>query len=175
MLLADVLEHLAEPLKLLEDAKQRLEPDGVLLVSLPNVAHRSMRAQLAVGRFDYTNKGLLDRGHLRFFTHASALRLFHDAGLEVVSRADHAGALGECAAASARFDHSRQGGASRLFPGAPAPEFVRVSESVRAARGGCYGAVSPGSSLLGCAWRSARPKIQKPSTPATSVSRSCVA
>jgi SAM-dependent methyltransferase len=86
VLLADVLEHLAEPLKLLDDAKQRLEPDGVLLVSLPNVAHWSMRAQLAVGRFDYTNKGLLDRGHLRFFTHASALRLFHDAGLDVVSR-----------------------------------------------------------------------------------------
>ena len=86
VLLADVLEHLAEPLKLLADAKQRLTPGGVLLVSLPNVAHWSVRAQLAVGRFDYTNKGLLDRGHLRFFTHASALRLFQDAGLEVVTR-----------------------------------------------------------------------------------------
>lgn len=86
ILLADVLEHMAEPLKLLEDTKERLQPGGRLLVSLPNVAHWSMRAQLAVGRFDYTNKGLLDRGHLRFFTRASALRLFQDAGLDVVSR-----------------------------------------------------------------------------------------
>jgi SAM-dependent methyltransferase len=86
ILLADVLEHMAEPLNLLEDAKSRLAPGGTLLVSLPNVAHWSMRAQLAVGRFDYTNKGLLDRGHLRFFTHASAMRLFADAALVVVSR-----------------------------------------------------------------------------------------
>ncbi len=86
VLLADVLEHMSEPLQLLQDVKERLEPNGSLLVSLPNVVHWSMRAQLAVGRFDYTNKGLLDRGHLRFFTHASALRLFAEAGLEVVSR-----------------------------------------------------------------------------------------
>jgi hypothetical protein len=56
------------------------------LVSLPNAVHWSMRAQLAAGRFDYTNKGLLDRGHLRFFTRNSALRMFRDAGLEVRTR-----------------------------------------------------------------------------------------
>ncbi|HTA91279.1 MAG TPA: bifunctional glycosyltransferase/class I SAM-dependent methyltransferase [Polyangiaceae bacterium] len=83
VLLADVLEHMIEPMKLLLAAKQRLSPGGSLLVSLPNAVHWSMRAQLAAGRFDYTNKGLLDRGHLRFFTRNSALRMFRDAGLEV--------------------------------------------------------------------------------------------
>ena len=86
VLLADVLEHMSEPLQLLRDAKECLAPGGTVLVSLPNVVHWSMRAQLAVGRFDYTNKGLLDRGHLRFFTRASALRLFAEVGLEVVSQ-----------------------------------------------------------------------------------------
>jgi SAM-dependent methyltransferase len=86
VLLADVLEHMSEPWRLLADVKVRLNSGGSILVSLPNVVHWSLRAQVAVGRFDYTNKGLLDRGHLRFFTHASALRLFEDAGLRVVSR-----------------------------------------------------------------------------------------
>ena len=39
-----------------------------------------------MGKFDYTNKGILDRGHVRFFTRASAERLFADAGLRPVSR-----------------------------------------------------------------------------------------
>jgi len=86
VLLADVLEHMPDPLALLLEAKRRLKPRGALLVSLPNVVHWSMRAQLLVGRFDYTNKGLLDRGHLRFFTEKSALRLFEDAGLRVISQ-----------------------------------------------------------------------------------------
>ena len=86
VLLADVLEHMIDPLKLLLDAKRRLSPSGVVLVSLPNAVHWSMRAQLLFGRFNYTNKGLLDRGHVRFFTRDSAIRLFNDAGFAVVAR-----------------------------------------------------------------------------------------
>ncbi|MES1173869.1 MAG: bifunctional glycosyltransferase/class I SAM-dependent methyltransferase [Myxococcales bacterium] len=83
VILADVLEHMPEPLKLLDDVRQRLNPGGSVLVSLPNAVHWSVRAQVASGRFDYANKGILDRGHLRFFTRASAARLFKDAGFEV--------------------------------------------------------------------------------------------
>ena len=86
VLLADVLEHMTEPQKLLQDAKERLSPGGSILVSLPNAVHWSMRATVAAGRFDYANKGILDRGHLRFFTQSSAQRMFKDAGLEVASR-----------------------------------------------------------------------------------------
>lgn len=86
VMLADVLEHMPDPLSLLLDAKRRVKPGGHLLVSLPNVVHWTMRAQLLAGRFDYTNKGLLDRGHMRFFTEKSAIRLFADAGLRVVSQ-----------------------------------------------------------------------------------------
>jgi glycosyltransferase involved in cell wall biosynthesis len=85
VILADVLEHLVNPLALLCDAKARLAPGGTLLVSLPNAVHWSVRAQVALGKFDYTNKGILDRGHVRFFTRASARRLFADAGLRVLS------------------------------------------------------------------------------------------
>jgi 2-polyprenyl-3-methyl-5-hydroxy-6-metoxy-1,4-benzoquinol methylase len=85
ILLADVLEHMADPGQLLRDALERLAPNGSLLVSLPNAVHWSMRAQVAAGKFEYTNKGILDRGHLRFFTRASAKRLFEEAGLEIAN------------------------------------------------------------------------------------------
>lgn len=85
VILADVLEHMAEPAKLLAEAKARLAPGGSVLVSLPNAVHWSVRAQVALGKFDYMNKGILDRGHLRFFTRSSAERLFAEAGLRVVA------------------------------------------------------------------------------------------
>lgn len=86
VILADVLEHMPEPLELLTQAAKHLVPGGSLLVSLPNTVHWSVRMQVARGKFDYTNKGILDRGHLRLFTYSSALRLFADANLRVVSK-----------------------------------------------------------------------------------------
>jgi 2-polyprenyl-3-methyl-5-hydroxy-6-metoxy-1,4-benzoquinol methylase len=85
ILLADVLEHLADPLPLLRQAVARLAENGSVLVSLPNAVHWSMRLQVAWGKFEYTNKGILDRTHLRFFTKSSAERLFEEAGLSVAS------------------------------------------------------------------------------------------
>jgi glycosyltransferase involved in cell wall biosynthesis len=85
ILLADVLEHMADPSRLLEEVKERLAEGGTILVSLPNAVHWSVRMQVATGKFDYTNKGILDRGHLRFFTKASAERLFAEAGLKTLS------------------------------------------------------------------------------------------
>ena len=76
---------MAEPLTLLRQAVARLAEGGSILVSLPNAVHWSMRLQVGWGKFDYTNKGILDRGHLRFFTKASAERLFAEAGLAVAT------------------------------------------------------------------------------------------
>ena len=39
---------------------------------------------MAAGRFDYDQRGLLDRGHVRFFTRRSFERMLDDCGLEVV-------------------------------------------------------------------------------------------
>jgi len=86
ILLADVLEHLPNPVEVLISAREHLAPGGRILVSIPNAVHWSIRLLVASGRFDYTNQGILDRGHLRFFTLASASRLFKDAELEIISR-----------------------------------------------------------------------------------------
>ena len=65
---ADVLEHLKDPLQALSRLRPFLEPDGCFVVSVPNVAHGSVRLALLSGDFDYREIGLLDSTHLRFFT-----------------------------------------------------------------------------------------------------------
>jgi hypothetical protein len=64
----------------------RLTPDGLILASVPNFAHWYPRARVATGRFDYDQRGLLDRGHVRFFTRRSFERMLKDCGLEIVTR-----------------------------------------------------------------------------------------
>jgi 2-polyprenyl-3-methyl-5-hydroxy-6-metoxy-1,4-benzoquinol methylase len=84
VLAGDVLEHLRDPLRVLQAARELLRDDGALVVSLPNVAHADVRLNLLAGRFPYSPTGLLDRTHLRFFTRESAYALLHDAGFVVV-------------------------------------------------------------------------------------------
>ena len=80
---ADVFEHLAEPLNLLVDVQRVLSPRGVILVSIPNVAHWYARGKVLAGSFDYERRGIFDSGHLRFFTRKSFERLANKAGLRV--------------------------------------------------------------------------------------------
>jgi 2-polyprenyl-3-methyl-5-hydroxy-6-metoxy-1,4-benzoquinol methylase len=84
---ADVLEHTIDPGALLDDLVGRLAPGGSILVSVPNFAHWYPRARVALGRFDYDERGLLDRGHLRFFTRRSFERLLRAHRLAIVRRA----------------------------------------------------------------------------------------
>jgi 2-polyprenyl-3-methyl-5-hydroxy-6-metoxy-1,4-benzoquinol methylase len=80
VLLFDVLEHLVDPSTVLRGARDLIRAGGRALVSLPNVAHWSVRAELLTGRWRYRDSGLLDRTHLRFFTQESAERLIAEAG-----------------------------------------------------------------------------------------------
>ena len=80
---ADVLEHLRRPERTLRHAAELLRPGGLLVASIPNVAHIDVRLALLAGRWDYKEHGLLDLTHLRFFTRQSALRLVRAVGLEV--------------------------------------------------------------------------------------------
>ncbi|RZA16117.1 MAG: methyltransferase domain-containing protein [Proteobacteria bacterium] len=85
LLIAGVgLEHLPDPYSVLQDMKRFLAPNGRILVSLPNVRHIRNLFNLIVRKdWAYTDHGVLDRTHLRFFTLKSALRTFRDGGFEV--------------------------------------------------------------------------------------------
>jgi 2-polyprenyl-3-methyl-5-hydroxy-6-metoxy-1,4-benzoquinol methylase len=78
---ADVLEHLKDPLRALRASVDLLRPGGRVVVSIPNVAHGSVRLALLDGRFDYREIGLLDDTHIRFFTRSTLLELLTAAGL----------------------------------------------------------------------------------------------
>jgi 2-polyprenyl-3-methyl-5-hydroxy-6-metoxy-1,4-benzoquinol methylase len=80
---ADVLEHLKDPLSVLRRLRAFLKPDGCFVVSLPNIAHGSVRLALLEGHFRYSNVGLLDRTHLRFFTRENIDDLFDEAELAI--------------------------------------------------------------------------------------------
>ena len=86
VLLLDVLEHLRDPLATLVRAREQLVPGGRAIVSIPNIAHGAVRLSLMSGNFTYTETGLLDRTHLRFFDRRSAEALLADAQLRIVER-----------------------------------------------------------------------------------------
>lgn len=83
LIFADVLEHVLEPQRVLRDALALLAPGGRVVVSIPNVTHGSVRLALLQGRWRYTETGLLDRTHIRFFTRTAVLELLESVGLVV--------------------------------------------------------------------------------------------
>jgi O-antigen biosynthesis protein len=85
VLFADVLEHFKDPAAVLERIRPFIAEDGLLIASIPNIAHGSVRLALLSGEFRYRQAGLLDETHLRFFTRESIQDLFESCGY-VVSR-----------------------------------------------------------------------------------------
>ncbi|RZJ62693.1 MAG: class I SAM-dependent methyltransferase [Acidovorax sp.] len=71
VLACDVLEHLRSPEHVLKALAPIMQPAGALIISIPNVSYGGVVAGLINGAFDYTDTGLLDRTHLRFFTRRS--------------------------------------------------------------------------------------------------------
>jgi 2-polyprenyl-3-methyl-5-hydroxy-6-metoxy-1,4-benzoquinol methylase len=80
---ADVLEHTRWPDRLLDDIHRHLRDDGAVVASVPNFAHWYPRLRMALGTFDYDRRGILDRGHMRFFTRRSFERLVRAQGFAV--------------------------------------------------------------------------------------------
>jgi 2-polyprenyl-3-methyl-5-hydroxy-6-metoxy-1,4-benzoquinol methylase len=80
VLFADVLEHLKEPGDVLRRVRPFVAENGVVVASIPNIAHASVRLALLGGEFRYREWGLLDDTHLRFFTRASIQDLFEETG-----------------------------------------------------------------------------------------------
>ena len=82
----DILEHVTDPARLLDSIAEHLRPGGEVLVSVPNFAHWYPRTRVAIGRFDYDQRGPLDQGHVRFFTRKSFERLVAGCRMQIVER-----------------------------------------------------------------------------------------
>jgi SAM-dependent methyltransferase len=118
-----VLEHLQDPQQVLSRLLACLAPGGMLLVALPNVLFWKQRLEFVRGRFRYTEGGLMDRTHVRFFDWYSADQLVRDAGFVVIERvADGVFPLSRLfgSALSGRINRA----ALRQFPGLFGVQFV---------------------------------------------------
>jgi SAM-dependent methyltransferase len=80
---ADVLEHLKRPGDAIRGATRHLAPDGIVIASIPNIAHLSIRVELMEGGFAYEKLGLLDDTHLKYFTKKTIEDMFRAAGLSI--------------------------------------------------------------------------------------------
>lgn len=81
IIFADVLEHVLEPEKVLKFfVSNYLNETGFVIVSLPNIANWQVRVNLLFGRFEYTDTGIMDNTHLRFYTFKTALDLVKGLG-----------------------------------------------------------------------------------------------
>jgi 2-polyprenyl-3-methyl-5-hydroxy-6-metoxy-1,4-benzoquinol methylase len=83
IVLADVIEHVADPLAFLSRITTGLPVRTRVILDTPNVAFGTVRLALLKGRFDYVDSGLLERTHLRFFTLATLERLANELGLNI--------------------------------------------------------------------------------------------
>ncbi len=85
IIFSDCLEHLLDPEKVLFRILRLLNSkDGELLISIPNVRNFKVTLPLLLkDEWQYTDEGLLDKTHLRFFTLKSIKRLLSHTGYQV--------------------------------------------------------------------------------------------
>jgi 2-polyprenyl-3-methyl-5-hydroxy-6-metoxy-1,4-benzoquinol methylase len=84
ILCLDVLEHLNNPWETMRRLSCLLKPGGRWIISVPNIRNYRILFDLALlGRFQYTDAGILDRTHLRFFTRSSLIDMVEGVGATV--------------------------------------------------------------------------------------------
>ena len=84
LLMLDVIEHLRDPERFLEEIRKQLEHDPKkLILTTPNIAFLVQRLMLLGGQFNYGKAGILDRTHTRLFTFRSIRHLMRDAGFKI--------------------------------------------------------------------------------------------
>lgn len=83
--LNDILEHLINPEELLVKIKKKLNDTGIVIFSIPNIRYVSVLKELLIDKqFRYTNKGIMDKTHLRFFTEKSIKEMLTKCDYEII-------------------------------------------------------------------------------------------
>jgi len=80
---SDVIEHLFDPKRILVKLRDYLKSGGKLLMVVPNVAWYGVRLMLLRGRWEYKEYGIMDYGHIRWFTKESGCKLLKGCGYNI--------------------------------------------------------------------------------------------
>jgi 2-polyprenyl-3-methyl-5-hydroxy-6-metoxy-1,4-benzoquinol methylase len=86
IIFGDVLEHLRNPELILKKLRPYLKDEGFIVVSLPNITYWSVRLKILMGKFEYTEHGILDMTHIRFFNFRSAKKLLEKSGYRIIKQ-----------------------------------------------------------------------------------------
>ena len=84
IVLGDVLEHLVDPWKLIKNLNNILNDNGFIIASVPNLSHYVALKYILKDKWLYTDAGILDRTHLRFFTKSTFIDLFESNNYEII-------------------------------------------------------------------------------------------
>ena len=80
----DVLEHMLHPKENLKLLRSKLNSKGRVVTSIPNFRYiKNLFLVVVKGRWDYTESGILDYTHFRFFTKKSLGLFFQESGFEI--------------------------------------------------------------------------------------------
>lgn len=93
IVIADCLEHVADPWLALRNLRASATPTTRLIVSVPNLRFVGLLGPLLLrGSFEYSEMGgMLDRGHLRWFTEQSLRSVLASSGWSVLCIAPQLG------------------------------------------------------------------------------------
>ena len=81
----DVLEHFINPYLILEKLNKKLNNNGRIISSMPNIRYyKPMFEYLFKGDWKYQEAGVMDKTHFRFFTKISIERMYNEAGFKVL-------------------------------------------------------------------------------------------
>lgn len=82
--LLDVLEHVVHFNHVIHELKGMLKSGGIFVISLPNLAFGNIKLQLLTNNFIYTETGILDETHVRFFTFRTIADFLSKQGIQVL-------------------------------------------------------------------------------------------
>jgi 2-polyprenyl-3-methyl-5-hydroxy-6-metoxy-1,4-benzoquinol methylase len=85
IIFADILEHLINPHDVLNKYTDYLKDDGFIIASTPNIKfYRILFNLVFLDKFEYSDSGILDETHLRFFTRHEIKKMFEKSNLEII-------------------------------------------------------------------------------------------
>jgi len=111
IVISEVLEHFFYPEKVLGVIKNLLAVNGEIIITVPNILFWKNRLKIFFGKFEYTSEGLMDRGHIHFFTHDSLQKILVSQEYQIVTQNHH------CPTRGTKF-------LSKVWPGLFAFQFI---------------------------------------------------